>query len=427
MTTFEVIVLDNNTVDEAVWRPVEAHCAKLGSRFRFFHVEGLKGFKAGALNEALAHTDPGAQYIAVIDSDYQVEPYWLRRTLPLFAAPNIAVVQGPQDYRDARGSLFKAMAFEEYRGFFHIGMIERNEHDAIIQHGTMTIVRKSALEDVGGWATWCITEDTELGLKLFEKGYGAAYVPQSMGRGLIPDTLEAFQSQRYRWVYGAMQIMKRHAGAILLGRTKLTWAQRYQFLSGWLPWISDALGMIVTFMALIWTTAMWISPEHVYPPMPALSAAALALFFAKTFKTFLLYPPKVRSGVKGALMASVAGLALTHSVAKAVIAGLFTSGKPFLRTPKCADPALLSQALRVVWQETTLFCLCAGSVVSVGLVHGLEEPPALLWMFMLTVQSVPYLATVVTACLSAVSNAERTRLATAPAPQPEQPPLREAA
>jgi exo-beta-1,3-glucanase (GH17 family)/cellulose synthase/poly-beta-1,6-N-acetylglucosamine synthase-like glycosyltransferase len=416
---FEVIVYDNNTVDEAVWRPVEAHCAVLGPRFRFFHVEGLKGFKAGALNEALAHTDPGAQYIAVIDSDYQVEPYWLRRTLPLFAAPNIALVQGPQDYRDAGASLFKAMAFEEYRGFFHIGMIERNEHDAIIQHGTMTIVRRSALEEVGGWANWCITEDTELGLKLFEKGYGAAYIPQSMGRGLIPDTLEAFQGQRYRWVYGAMQIIKRHAGAILLGRTRLSWAQRYQFLSGWLPWISDALGMIVTFMALIWTTAMWVSPQHVYPPMPALSAAALALFFAKTFKTFLLYPPKVRSGVKGALMASVAGLALTHSVAKAVIAGLFTSGRPFLRTPKCEDPALLSQALRVVWQETTLFCLCAASVMSVWLVHGFEEPPALLWMFMLTVQSVPYLATVVTACLSAVSNASRAVTVIAPAPPPE--------
>jgi len=421
---FEVIVFDNNTVDEAVWRPVEAHCAALGPRFRFFHVEGLKGFKAGALNEALAHTDPAAQFVAVIDSDYQVEPYWLRRTLPLFAAPGIAVVQGPQDYRDADASVFKAMAYEEYRGFFHIGMIERNEHDAIIQHGTMTIVRKSALQNVDGWANWCITEDTELGLKLFEKGYGAAYVPQSMGRGLIPDTLEAFQAQRYRWVYGAMQIMKRHAGAIFLGRTKLSWAQRYQFLSGWLPWISDMLGMIVTFMALIWTTAMWISPEHVYPPMPALSAAALALFFAKTFKTFLLYPPKVRSGVKGALMASVAGLALTHSVAKAVIAGLLTSGKPFLRTPKCADPALLSQALRVVWQETTLFCLCAASVVSVMLVHGLQEPPALLWMVMLTVQSVPYLATIATACLSAVSNASRSAAVIAPAQPPE---LKEAA
>ena len=48
-------------------------------------------------------------------------------------------------------------------------MVERNEHDAIIQHGTMTIVRRRALEEVGGWSEWCITEDTELGLKLFGK------------------------------------------------------------------------------------------------------------------------------------------------------------------------------------------------------------------------------------------------------------------
>jgi exo-beta-1,3-glucanase (GH17 family)/cellulose synthase/poly-beta-1,6-N-acetylglucosamine synthase-like glycosyltransferase len=427
---FEVVVFDNNTTDEAVWRPVEAHCASLGPRFRFFHMEGLKGFKAGALNEALKVTDPEAQYIAVIDSDYQVEPYWLRRALPLFASPDIALVQGPQDYRDAHDSLFKAMAYEEYRGFFHIGMIERNEQNAIIQHGTMTIVRKSALAEVDGWATWCITEDTELGLKLFEAGYGAAYIPQSLGSGLIPDTLEAFQSQRYRWVYGAMQIMKRHAGAIFLGRTRLSWAQRYHFLSGWLPWISDALSLVVTLMALCWTAAMYFAPQYVAPPMPALSAAALALFVAKTFKTFLLYPPKVRSGFKGALMASVAGLALTHSVAKAVIAGLFTSGKPFLRTPKCADPALLSQALRVVWQETTLFVLCVTAIVSVGLVHGIDDPSATLWMVMLAVQSLPYLATVATATLSAVHNASRAAAATtteAPLPPAPRPQLEEAA
>ncbi len=99
------------------------------------------------------------------------------------------MVQGPQDYRDGQDSFFKAMCFEEYRGFFHIGMVERNEHDAIIQHGTMTIVRRDALEEVGRWSTWCITEDTELGLKLFEAGYSAAYIPESMGRGLTPDTL----------------------------------------------------------------------------------------------------------------------------------------------------------------------------------------------------------------------------------------------
>jgi len=432
---YEVIVFDNNTADTSMWLPVEAHCHALGERFHFYRQDGVVGFKAGALNEALRLTDPGAQYVAVIDSDYQVEPYWLRRALPYFASPTIALVQGPQDYRDAKESLFKTMAYQEYRGFFHIGMVERNEHNAIIQHGTMTIVRKSALDEAGGWSTWCITEDTELGLKLFESGYGAAYIPESMGRGLIPDTLEAFMSQRYRWVYGAMQILKRHAGAIFLGRSRLSWGQRYQFLCGWLPWISDGLGMAVTLMALVWTLMMTVAPMYFDVPMPALSAAALALFVAKTLKTLLLYPQKVRSGVKGAVMASIAGLALTHTVGKAAIAGLFTKNKPFLRTPKCADPAHLSQALRVVWQEATLFVLLAAAVAAMAMLNdGFSDPAAVLWMTMLAVQSLPYAASVVTAGLSASANARRVKGATAPVvppvptpPEPEPAPLARAA
>jgi exo-beta-1,3-glucanase (GH17 family)/cellulose synthase/poly-beta-1,6-N-acetylglucosamine synthase-like glycosyltransferase len=413
---FEVIVLDNNTPDAETWKPLEAHCAALGPKFRFFHFDNVKGFKAGALNIAIEVTNPATKYIAVIDSDYKVDPNWLRLTLPLFADEHISLVQGPQDYSDADTSLFKAMCYEEYRGFFQIGMVERNEHDAIIQHGTMTIVRKDMLEEVGGWATWCITEDTELGLRLFEAGYGAAYIPQSMGKGLIPDTLKAFQSQRYRWVYGAMQIMKHHAAPIFLGGTKLSWAQRYQFLSGWLPWFSDGLGMVVTFIALIWTFAMWFAPRWVDVPMPLLSAAALALFAAKMLKTLLLYPSKVGSGVRGAVMASVAGLSLTHTVGKAVWAGVFTSGTPFLRTPKCADEALLSQALRGVWQETTLFGFCIVAIISVLATGRYDDPAALLWIVMLAVQSLPYAATVVTAAISARGLAKAHP--TAPAEQP---------
>jgi cellulose synthase/poly-beta-1,6-N-acetylglucosamine synthase-like glycosyltransferase/exo-beta-1,3-glucanase (GH17 family) len=401
---YEVIVLDNNTPNPETWRPVESHCRKLGFKFRFFHFDGVRGFKGGALNCALALTDRHARYIAVIDSDYQVQPFWLRRVIPYFASPGVALVQGPQDYRDAGQSRFKAMAYEEYRGFFHIGMVERNEHNAIIQHGTMTIVRKDALEEVDGWSEWCITEDTELGLKLFEAGYEAAYVPQSMGSGLMPDTLEAFMTQRYRWVYGAMQMLKRHARAIFVGDSALSWPQRYQFLSGWLPWISDGLGMLVTMMAIVWTVLMWVLPSYIDVPMPALSAAAMALFATKLIKTLLLYPPKVGSGFKGAFAASVAGLSLTHTVGKAVWSGMLTSNKPFLRTPKCADPADFAQVLRVVWQEAALLTLLLMAMVSMGFDRGFQDPAVSLWMVMLGVQSLPYLATMVTARISARSN-----------------------
>ena len=106
------------------------------------------------------------------------------------------------------------------RGFFYIGMVTRNERNAIIQHGTMTMVRKSVLEEVGGWAEWCITEDAELGLRIFEKGYEALYIAKSYGRGVMPDTFIDFKKQRYRWAYGAVQIMRHHAKASAGGKTE---------------------------------------------------------------------------------------------------------------------------------------------------------------------------------------------------------------
>ena len=66
--------------------------------------------------------------------------------------------------------------------------------------------------------------------------------------------------------------------------------------------------MVVTLTALVWTALMWALPSYIDVPMPALSAAAMALFATKCLKTLLLYPPKVRSGFRGAMMASVAGL-----------------------------------------------------------------------------------------------------------------------
>jgi hypothetical protein len=133
--------------------------------------------------------------------------------------------------------------------------------------------------------------------------------------------------------------------------------------------------------------------------------------------------------MRGALKAAVAGLSLTHTVGKAALAGIFTTQQPFLRTPKCEDPAQLGQALRVVWQEASLFLLCMlGIAAMLFLNDGLDDPAAILWMVMLSVQSLPYAATVTTAALSAASNAKLARVVTMPAmPPPEPEPLAKAA
>ena len=256
----EVIVIDNNTKDPAVWRPVQDYCAQLGERFKFFHFDVMKGFKAGALNYVLSQTAPDAEVIGVIDSDYMVRPDWLKGVVPYFDDAKIAYVQCPQDHRDWTSDRFKEMLNWEYAGFFDIGMCLRNEYDAIIQHGTMTLVRRTCMEEMNGWATWCITEDTELGLRLMEKGYGAMYSRERFGHGLTPDHFAGYKKQRFRWAYGAMQIMKAHAGKVFSNTTQLTFWQKYHFVAGWLPWFADALNLIFTWAGLAWVLAVLVPP-----------------------------------------------------------------------------------------------------------------------------------------------------------------------
>ena len=414
---YEVVILDNNTKDPAVWKPVEAHAAKLGERFRFFHFDGVTGFKAGALNKALELTDPAAEYVAVIDSDYQVTPDWLKTCIPHFANPKVALVQGPQDYRDGQDNLFKAMAYQEYAGFFQIGMVERNEDNAIIQHGTMTIMRRPVLDEKK-WATWCITEDAELGLRIFEDGHESVYLAQSFGKGLIPDTLAAYKDQRYRWVYGAMQIMKHHAGALFGGKTQLTSSQRYHFIAGWLPWLADGLSLAFTTAALVWSGLMAWDEKSFDVPMVSLAAIALGLFAVKTGKTLLLYPFRVGTGFKGAFQASIAGLALSHTVGKAVWKGLFTSGMPFLRTPKCEDAAPIRQVILLASEEIMLLALVAAAVAATAMTRGLGDPATIVWVATLCVQAIPFVATLVMAFISAARIGERrtpAKTETAPA------------
>src|SRR5579862_9375278 len=299
---FEVLIIDNNTRDESVWRPVEAHCAGLGARFHFFHVAPLAGFKAGALNYALARTAADAEIVAVIDSDYVVDPRWLCDLTPVFQDQRIAIVQAPQDYRDADQSAFKAMCYAEYRGFFHIGMITRNERNAIIQHGTMTMVRRAQLESCR-WAEWCITEDAELGLRIFEKGFDASYVPHSYGRGLMPDAFIDFKKQRFRWAYGAMQILKAHARALFLEGGPLSPGQRYHFIAGWLPWIADGCNMLFNLAALGWSVAMVWAPQSIDPPLVLYSVLPLSLFTFKLAKLVHLYHVRVGASLRQTLAA----------------------------------------------------------------------------------------------------------------------------
>ena len=250
---YEIILIDDNTEDERLWRPVEAWCAEHG--VTFVHLQNWPGYKSGALNYALRElTDPRAEVIGVVDSDYQIEPGFLRRCAPAFNDPWVGFIQAPQDYRDWEHAPYYRRLYYSYKYFFAVSQPSRNERDGAIFAGTMGLIRRVALDQLGGWDEWCITEDAELSLRLLRAGWSGLHVDQTWGRGIMPLTFEALKGQRYRWCYGGIQILRMHWRSLLPGRAskgnRLAGVQRWAYLAGAVQWYGDLLGLIFLLFLL---------------------------------------------------------------------------------------------------------------------------------------------------------------------------------
>ena len=398
---FEVIVVDNNTDDPAVWEPVERWCLEHAERFRFHHVNPLEGFKAGALNFALEHTAADAELVAVIDSDYIVKPEWLRECTLYFDDTEVAIVQAPQDYRDGSTNAFKAMMYSEYAGFFGIGMVNRDARNAIIQHGTMTIVRRAALTDVAGWSEWCITEDAELGLRILAAGHRAIYIPRSYGRGVMPDNFLDYKKQRFRWAYGSMLILRHHLRDFIgLGDSKLSTGQRYHFMAGWLPWLADGLCLLFNLVALAFSVMMIIQPGLYTPPEITLTLLPIGFFAFKLIKMQVLYRWRMKAGLRQSLGAGLAGLAVSHTISRAMLAGLKTTRIGFFRTPKHARSHSLLKALDDCREELLLGTALTLAAIVIGYRDDAYLLDTKLWMALLIIQSIPYYAAVIVSLVS---------------------------
>jgi exo-beta-1,3-glucanase (GH17 family)/cellulose synthase/poly-beta-1,6-N-acetylglucosamine synthase-like glycosyltransferase len=418
---FEVIVIDNNTKDEAVWKPVEEYVATLGPKFRFFHLPKWPGFKAGALNFALTATDPRAEVIGVVDADYEVDRDWLSRLAPHFLAnPKVAVVQSPQAHRDYQHHFFRRMANWEFDGFFRIGMHHRNERNAIIQHGTMTLVRRTALESTGSWSEWCICEDAELGLRLMHAGYETRYVDHVFGRGLTPADFKAFKSQRFRWAFGAMQILKGRWGW-LVAPGPLSGGQRFHFLTGWASWFSDALHLVFTMASIVWTIGILAAPGVFSLPLDLFMIPVLAFFVAKAAFGPALYRMRVPCSWADVFGASLASMGLSHAIARGVFQGVFEEKGVFVRTTRTRAPGTrLAAAFAVIREESLMLVALVLAASGVAWRLGTDHREALLWAALLSVQALPYLATVVSMFISELGERAPVK-SEAPKPAPARP------
>ncbi len=394
---FECVVIINNTPDPEFWQPIQDHCRALGERFKFINAEKVQGFKAGALRIAMERTAADAEIIGVIDADYVVQPDWLKDLVPAFADPGVGLVQAPQDHRDGNRSLMHYIMNGEYAGFFDIGMVQRNEANAIIVHGTMCLIRRAAMDMAGGWAGDTICEDTDLGLAIIEHGWLTHYTNHRYGHGLLPDTYEAFKKQRHRWAYGGFQIVKKHWRRFLPGASRLSPDQRREFTLGWLNWLgAESLGVLVAILNLIWVPIVAFADIAI--PDKILTLPIVAAFVVSLVHFVALYRLRVPVKIGQMLGAMVAAMSVQWTVSRAVANGLITEHLAFARTSK-GGFSLMSVEFQAFWEAVIGVLLLVGATVLVVTNSFKEVREIYIFAAVLVLESLPFLSAVAIALL----------------------------
>lgn len=356
---YEVLVIDNNTVDESRWRPVEAFCATLGPKFRFLHVENIAGFKAGAMNWARRFVDPRAEYVFVVDADYHVERNCLRRALRHATDHAVGLVQFPQNYRNITPENV-GLALD-FRHFFASYMNMANRLGCVPSTGTLALIRLDALDSIGGFPAGTITEDAELGFRMNSRGWRAVYVNENVGTGLMPYDLEGLKKQRWRWAFGNAQILKANWRRLIFGRD-LTWKQKLGFVAHLTAWFNFNLIPMLSLLMLAGVSAFGeVTAVQHYTMI--LSGVTLLTFLAMKFGTVFYGLRRDGFGLRAILLAYFSHLGLGWIFSLSWIKCLWNDRSAFDRTNKFIGEVVPGQARAVLAEVVTGALLLVASVV----------------------------------------------------------------
>ena len=296
------------------------------------------GAKAGNINHALARTS--APFVLVLDCDHVPGPRMLEATLGHFADPAVAFVQTPQYYANASAGGITAAAWAQQALFFGAIARGKSRAGAMFCCGTNVVFRRTALESAGGFPEQSLTEDFELSVRLHERGWRSAYVPEVLARGLGPEDMASYVSQQRRWAGGCLaaipKILRARLPARLRGHYLLS---AMYFLTGWTVLIYMSLPIV-----RILTGAQ---------PLAGASADQFLVHFAPYFGTALL---TVATAGSGSYTFAAFALAVASFWVQAGASLATLVGRPgrFVVTPKRGDsrrqpravaPALLMLAV----------------------------------------------------------------------------------
>jgi cellulose synthase (UDP-forming) len=208
------------------------------------------GAKAGNINHALARTN--GEYVAVFDCDHVADERFLEQTLGHFADERVAFVQTPQYYANGRDGGVASASWAQQALFF--GAIARGKDGlgAMFCCGTNVVLRRAALESVGGFPEESITEDFRLSIRLHERGWRSVYVSTVLARGLGPEDMASYVSQQQRWARGCLSALPAAVRARLPWQLKLQYVLSSMFfLSGWTLVVYMSLPVIAVLTGVL--------------------------------------------------------------------------------------------------------------------------------------------------------------------------------
>jgi len=210
--------------------------------------------KAGNLNHALSLTD--GEFVVVFDADYVPHPTFLERTLGYFQDPKVAFVQTPHNYYNVDSFQFwinskKRDKWNEQDAFYRFIMPGRDYWNAAFFAGTSAVIRREALEEIGGFATGTITEDVETSVRLYANGWKGAYHNEVLSNGLATTDLASYHLQKLRWAEGNINLLFSENP---LTKKGLTIPQRICFFAtvfGWFVGIPETIYFVTPAIMLL--------------------------------------------------------------------------------------------------------------------------------------------------------------------------------
>jgi cellulose synthase/poly-beta-1,6-N-acetylglucosamine synthase-like glycosyltransferase len=341
----QIQVIDDSTDSTAVEaaRLVD-HYKRKGINISLLHRETRAGYKAGALNNALASAT--GEFIAIFDADFQPQPDFLQQTIPHFATDErLGIIQTRWGHlNDGESVLTAVQAIALDKHFIMEQTVRHRAHLFPKFNGAGGVWRRACLEDAGGWLADTVCEDLCLSTRALLKGWQFRFLPDVIAPAELPATISAYKTQQARWSKGSSQCLWKYGRALLTARDHSLAARLYALLtmSAYLTHILVIL-LLLLQIPLIWldyrpSAWMWLFTLF------GIGQPLLFIVGQQVLHRNWLW----RLRHLPALLVVAVGMSAV--VTRAILQTVYGRSHPFIRTPKHGNqPRLAPNTIKPDW------------------------------------------------------------------------------